>query len=251
MAKISLITATFNAAATLEGCLKSVSRQSLLPEHIIIDGSSIDETFSIATEYRGHRLKVFSEPDNGLYDAMNKGIRQATGDIVGILNADDVYSGPDVLQMVADVFDEERVDACYGDLCYVDYRDISKVVRYWMSGDLHYRNFYWGWMPPHPTFFVRRIVYEKHGVFNLNLGSAADYELMLRFLLRYRVSARYIPKVLVKMRNGGVSNFSIANRIRANRMDRKAWKVNGLHPYAWTFIAKPLRKLGQWFYRYP
>lgn len=249
MAQISLISATFNAAMTLIGCLESVSIQSLLPEHLIIDGCSTDATVSIATANVRHQLKVFSDPDQGLYDAMNKGVRQTTGDIIGILNADDFYASPDVLQMVADTFRDESVDACYGDLCYVDYYDTGKIVRYWRAGDFHYRKFYWGWMPPHPTFFVRRSVYERYGLFNLDLGSAADYELMLRFIVKYRIRAAYIPEVLVKMRTGGVSNASLRNRLLANRMDRKAWAVNDLKPYPWTLWLKPLRKIGQWVIR--
>lgn len=251
MAQISLITATFNAATTLAGCLESVSGQSLLPEHILIDGCSADETVALATAYAGHQLQVFSEPDKGLYDAMNKGVRMASGDIIGILNADDFYVGPDVLQMVTKAFREQIVDACYGDLCYVGYRNTDKVVRYWRSGAFHYSKFYWGWMPPHPTFFVRKSVYEKYGLFNLDLGSASDYELMLRFLVRHRLNAVYIPKVLVKMRTGGVSNAALTNRLRANRMDRKAWAVNGLRPYPWTLKMKPLRKLSQWIFTKP
>lgn len=251
MLQISLITATFNAATTLAGCLESIRSQQLLPEHLIIDGGSTDETLSLVTAYSGHRLLVHSEPDRGLYDAMNKGVRMAGGDIIGILNADDFYAGPDILQMVAEAFRNENIDACYGDLCYVDDQNTGKVVRYWRSGNFHYRRFYWGWMPPHPTFFVRKSVYEKYGLFNLDLGSAADYELMLRFLVRHRIRAQYIPRTLVKMRTGGVSNASLLNRLKANRMDRKAWAVNGLRPYPWTVTMKPLRKICQWYRKMP
>lgn len=250
MTHISLITATLNAAATLTASLQSVSAQSLLPEHLIIDGGSTDGTLALAARYAAHPLKVFSEPDRGLYDAMNKGLAKASGEIIGILNADDCYARRDVLQLVAEAFRDPRIDACYGDLCYVDGSDAGRVVRYWRSGAFHYRRFFWGWMPPHPTFFVRRAAYEKYGVFNLGLGSAADYELMLRFLVRHRLQAAYLPRVLVNMRTGGVSNASLAGRLKANRMDRKAWEVNGLRPYPWTLLCKPLRKVGQWLVRY-
>jgi glycosyltransferase involved in cell wall biosynthesis len=251
MADISIVTATYDASKTLLHCLQSVGNQAVIPEHIIIDGRSTDQTLKIAGEYIGHQLQITSEPDNGIYDAMNKGIQKITGDIVGILNADDFYASPYVLKKVAEVFKDKAVDVCYGDLCYVDYHDTAKVVRYWRADTYNYRKFYWGWMPPHPTFFVRKSVYERFGLFNVNLGSAADYELMLRFLVSQRLNAVYIPEVLVYMRTGGVSNVTVANRLRANKMDRMAWSVNGLRPYPWTLALKPLRKVGQWIFKKP
>ena len=181
-------------------------------------GGSTDRTVDIVRR-SGQVARLISEPDNGIYDAMNKGIGLATGDIIGILNADDFYTGEQVLANVVRAFQEDNTAACYGDLQYVDYTDTDKVVRHWHSGIFAGpRQFYWGWMPPHPTFFVRRDVYEKYGVFNLELGSAADYEIMLRFLVKHQVTAAYIPEVLVKMRTGGVSNASVNNRLAANRM---------------------------------
>lgn len=212
---------------------------------------------------------MVSEPDRGIYDGMNKGLRLATGDVVGILNADDFYSSAETLAKVAKVFAEPGVDSCYGDLVYVADEKESlqssvistqsrvsgpfardyKVVRYWRSGEFDYREFYWGWMVPHPTFFVRRSVYERYGYFNLEMGTAADYELMLRFLVRHRISAAYLPEILIQMRSGGASNVTLKARMKANRMDRKAWEVNELKPYPWTLMMKPLRKVGQWFSR--
>ncbi|WP_459947580.1 glycosyltransferase family 2 protein [Desulfocastanea catecholica] len=251
MTQISLITATYNAAVTLDHCLQSVASQTVTPEHLIIDGCSTDETLMVAGNHSGHLLQVVSEPDNGIYDAMNKGIQKANGDVVGILNADDFYASPEVLEDVTKAFQDPSVDACYGDLCYVNYDDTAKIVRYWQADGFDNRKFYWGWMPPHPTFFVRKAAYERFGAFNLDLGTAADYELMLRFLVRHHLHAVYIPKVLVKMRTGGVSNAALKNRLRANRMDRKAWLVNELRPYPWTLTMKPLRKIGQWFSKAP
>lgn len=194
--------------------------------------------------------RIISEKDNGLYDALNKGIRFASGDVVGMLHADDFYAGADVLEQVAEVFRNPEVYACYGDLLYVNRsNDQTRVVRYWRSGAFNHKRFYWGWMPPHPTFFVRKSVYEKYGLFNLNLGTAADYELMLRFLVRHRIITAYIPEVLVHMRTGGMSNASVNNRLKANRMDRKAWEINGLEPYTWTIFLKPIRKIPQWWIR--
>jgi len=243
----SLVTATYNSASLVSSCLSSVQSQPFSVEHIIIDGASVDTTL-VAVRSFPHVAKIISEPDQGIYDAMNKGIALATGDVVGILNSDDFYADSQVLERVARIFADPSVDSCYGDLQYVT-PDATTVVRHWKAGQMHERSFYWGWMPPHPTFFVRRSVYEQFGLFNLNLGSAADYELMLRFLVKNRITTAYIPYVLVKMRTGGASNASLQNRLKANAMDRKAWSVNGLNPYPWTIIAKPLRKIGQFFRR--
>ncbi len=253
----SIITATLNSADTLLNCLESVQEQSLscqhmishMISHMIIDGGSTDDTLRIIEAYQFENCHVISEPDNGMYDAMNKGIRMASGDILGILNADDFYADRDVLSKVADIFQDDSIDSCYGDLQYVDRYNVHQVVRHWRAGRFERKRFLWGWMPPHPTFFVRRSVYEKFGNFNLNLGSAADYELMLRFLVKHKISTAYIPGVLVKMRIGGKSNASLKNRLIANRFDRMAWKVNGLRPYPWTLTLKPLRKIGQYIFK--
>jgi glycosyltransferase len=147
------------------------------------------------------------------------------------------------------VMQDTAVDSCYGDLLYVDRDDPSRIVRYWKAGAWTRRSFLWGWMPPHPTFFVKKGVYASHGGFDLALGTSADYELMLRFLYKHRITAAYIPQVLVRMRSGGLSNASLAARLRANCMDWKAWRLNGLLPAPWTIIVKPLRKLYQYVNR--
>jgi glycosyltransferase len=244
---ISIVTATYNAASTLQNCITSVAEQHVTAEHIIIDGASSDETLNLIKKHRSLLGQCVSEPDRGIYDAMNKGISCCNGEIIGILNADDFYPSPHVLSWVSKAFSDPSVDACYGDLQYVDAKNTEKVTRYWKSDNYNIRRFYHGWMPPHPTFFVRRSVYERFGRFRLEFGTAADYELMLRFLVRYRISAKYIPHVMVKMRGGGASNASVTNRIKANRMDRKAWAINGLTPYPWTLWAKPLRKIRQYW----
>ena len=246
MIRISVITASYNSAATIRDCLESVRSQRVDSEHIIIDGGSTDGTLEIVNSF-SYVSKIVSEADNGIYDAMNKGITMASGDVVGILNSDDFYAHPDVLTRVAQVFADRSIDSCYGDLNYVDPADTSRIIRRWKSRTFNRNNFYWGWMPPHPTFFVRRSVYEKYGKFDLTLGSSADYELMLRFLVKHKITTAYIPEVLVKMRVGGISNSSIKNRIEANRMDRKAWKANGLKLYPWTTIFKPLSKITQFY----
>lgn len=247
---ISIITAVFNSKDFIETCIKSVLAQTYQDkEYIVIDGGSTDGTLEIIKQSQSGITKLISEKDNGIYDAMNKGISHATGDVIGILNADDFYPSSEILEKIAEVFNKGNIESCYGDLMYVDSEDTDKVIRYWQSGPYDVHKFYQGWMPPHPTFFLRRSVYEKYGFFNLNLGSAADYEMMLRLLLKHRISTTYIPEVLVKMRVGGISNSSLKSRIHANRMDRRAWQVNGLKPYPWTLLLKPLRKVNQFFVR--
>jgi glycosyltransferase involved in cell wall biosynthesis len=243
--KISIITATFNSGATVKDTLHCIRSQAYPDiEHIIVDGGSRDNTLDIVREFP-HVSRIVSEKDNGIYDAMNKGIRLATGDIIGILNSDDIYTDDAVLSDIAAAFADPAVMTVYANLQYVHADDLQRVQRNWVSGPFKPRNFYFGWMPPHPTFFVRREVYEQAGVFNLEMRSAADYELMLRILLKLRLPAHYIPRVIVKMRAGGLSNASLLNRLRANKEDRMAWKLNELTPFFFTLYLKPIRKIGQ------
>ena len=243
--RISLITVTYNSAATIRDTLDSVLSQDYPDvEHIIIDGGSTDDTLKIIREFP-HVARLISEKDDGLYDAMNKGIKIAGGDIIGILNSDDVYTQPDVLSKIASCFEDKDISASYGDLQVVQASDLGKIVRTWKSGKFKRSDFYFGWMPPHPTFFVRREVYNQVGLFNTSLHSASDYELMLRILFKNRIKAAYIPEILVKMRQGGLSNSSFRQRIHANKEDRIAWKLNELKPYFFTLYLKPLRKIFQ------
>lgn len=245
--KISVITATYNSGRTVGDTLKCVAAQTYAPvEHLVIDGGSKDDTLNIVNGFP-HVAKVVSEKDKGIYDAMNKGVAHATGEVIGILNSDDVYTDEKVLQDVMTIFKDESIDACYADLQYVRADDLNKVVRTWRSGRFNARSFYWGWMPPHPTFFVRKRVYDQIGGFNLELRSAADYELMLRAFMKYKLNVQYLPRIIVKMRAGGESNASLRNRLRANGEDRKAWKINGLKPWFFTLYLKPARKLVQFF----
>jgi len=247
---VSIITATYNSEKTIKHTLTSIASQDYRHiEHIIIDGQSTDNTLSIIREFP-HVTKIISEPDSGIYDAMNKGLRMCTGEIIGLLNSDDFYVSSSIIRQVVEKMVEEKTDSLYGDLVYVHPEETQKIKRTWMAGKFHPRNFLFGWMPPHPTFFVRRQIYDAHGHFNINLKSAADYELMLRFLYKSKISVSYLPQVLVKMRAGGMSNASLANRIKANREDREAWRVNDVKPYFFTTWLKPLRKLTQ-FVRKP
>lgn len=246
--KLSIITITYNSAATLEDTIKSVLSQSYKEvEYIIVDGGSKDDTLKLIEKYKTHIHQSISEKDNGLYDALNKGINMATGDVVGILHSDDFYAHDKVLANVVTGFKENNCDAIYADLHYVDKEDTTKIIRKWKSGNYQPGAFFKGWMPPHPTFFVKKSCYEKYGTFNLKLKSAADYELMLRFIHKHKISICYLPECIVKMRTGGTSNVSFKNRWRANREDKLAWELNGLSPRFYTFILKPLRKLGQFF----
>lgn len=244
--KISIITVTYNSAATLEETILSVINQSYNNiEYIIVDGKSSDSTLSIIDKYKSRIAKFISEKDNGIYDALNKGIQMASGDVIGILHSDDFYTSNDIIQKIAARFENEKCDALYGDLLYVSKDNTNKIIRKWKAGELNSHSFLFGWMPPHPTFFVKKEVYEKHKAFNLDFKTSADYELMLRLLYKHKIKTAYLPEYLVKMRMGGQSNVTTKNRILANLEDRKAWEVNGLKPYFFTLFFKPLRKISQ------
>ena len=246
MMKISVITVCYNASETIDHCIKSVRSQNYPAiEHIIIDGGSTDGTMELLGQYRDQVARCVCEPDAGIYDAMNKGIRLATGDVVGCLNSDDFYADDRVISDVASVFNDCEIDCCYSDLEYVDYRNTEKVVRHWKSRPFSRGLFKTGWHPPHPTFFARRDMYTKYGLFDLDLNISADYEIMLRFLERYGVKSYYIPRVLVKMRIGGISNRSLKQLFKANIQCCQAWKKNGFRISLFTAIRKPLSKLLQ------
>jgi glycosyltransferase involved in cell wall biosynthesis len=245
--KISLITASFQCAQTIEDCIQSIINQTYPNiEHIIIDGGSKDGTLEVINKYRDKIAKVVSEPDRGIYDAMNKGIKLAIGDIIGIINSDDVVADRTVVETLVKAMSDSNADSCYGDLVYIDRENMDKVIRYWNAGQFQRERFRNGWMPPHPTFFVKRALYEKYGLFNLDFPVTADYELMLRFLYKYNVSTTYIPKVLVKMRTGGKSRPGLINTAKNMRENYRAWKENGLDASLLTFVMKPLSKATQY-----
>jgi glycosyltransferase involved in cell wall biosynthesis len=221
--KISVITVCFNSAETIADTLKSIVIQTHGEiEQIVIDGGSSDSTLTLVRAQALPGAIVISEPDNGIYDAMNKGIALATGDVIGFINADDFYPSPDVLALVASAFESSGADCCYGDLCYVQQDDVSKTVRYWRSAPFSPGLFERGWCPPHPTFFVRREVCVRLGGFDLSFNIAADFELMMRYLEAAHITSRYIPKVLVKMRLGGTTNRSLINIFKQNIEIRRA-----------------------------
>jgi glycosyltransferase len=249
MMKVSIITAVRNGAEALRDCIESVRNQTYSAEHIVIDGASTDGTLDIIAEYRSCIAKVISEPDSGIYDALNKGIRLASGDIIGLLHGDDFYAGDGVLQAVVEAFQKKSTDSCYGDLQYVDKNNPHRIIRHWKSSEYTTGKFKYGWMPPHPTFFVRREIYNKYGLFNTDFKIAGDYELMLRFLEKYGISTYYIPEVLIKMRLGGASNRSLKNLFIKSSEDYRAWKVNNLNGGLYTIFLKNFTKIPQFLIR--
>jgi glycosyltransferase involved in cell wall biosynthesis len=252
--RLSIITVCYNSVTTIGDTLRSVAQQNYLDyEHVLVDGGSTDGTVQLIVQFAAQhpekRIRWKSAPDKGLYDAMNKGINWCEGDYIGILNADDFYAHNEVLSEVMHTIDKNNALALYADLDYVDAQSVHKTLRKWHSGFYKRNSFLWGWMPPHPTFFVHKSLYQQFGTFRLDLKSAADYELMLRFIHKHEVKPVYLPDTIIHMRAGGISNASFGNRLAANKMDRKAWKVNGLSPYFFTLWLKPLRKIGQFFSR--
>jgi glycosyltransferase len=246
---ITILTATYNSSRFLKDALQSFARQTHdEKELIVIDGLSKDNTLSILQEYQHHISQQLSETDKGIYDALNKGINLAKGDVIGILHSDDYFASNKVLSQVAALFKEDnQLEAVYGDLDYISRDKEDKIIRKWISGDYKYQKLKQGWMPPHPALFIKKDCFTKFGNYNLNYKSAADYDLILRFLFKYQIKTTYLPQVLVKMRVGGLSNQSLKNRINANQEDYRALKSNGMKFAFMVSIIKPLRKLGQYF----
>jgi glycosyltransferase involved in cell wall biosynthesis len=246
--KISIITVSFNSVNTIEDTIRSVISQDFNNiEYIIIDGGSTDGTVDIINSFSDYIYYFISEFDNGIYEAMNKGINVATGDIIGILNSDDFYPTTNVIDDVAKSFLKYYCDALYGDLVYVHPTRTHKIIRYWQAGHYSTTNIKNGWMLPHPTFFVKREIYKRYGLYDVELDSAADYEMIIRLLYKHNILVHYKPVILVNMRAGGLSNRSLLNRIRANKYDGIAWTKNQLNRPLFIRIKKPLQKLSQFF----
>ncbi len=250
--RISVITVVLNDPR-VGRALETIFRQEVDAEveTILIDGGSTDPDTVRELQRWRERVSIFvSEPDRGLYDAMNKGIRLATGDIIGFLHADDRYADRFVLRDVAAALSDPTVEGCYGDVVFVSRR--GSILRYWRAGQYRRWKYYFGWMPTHLTFFVRRAVYERLGVFNLAYPIAADYELMLRFLFLGNIRVRYIPRVLVCMDIGGTSNGSLRAILRGNWECWQSWRAHRLGAQGVLVpVLKPLRKLGQFLRRPP
>jgi glycosyltransferase involved in cell wall biosynthesis len=254
--RVSIITATFNSAHTIADCIASVNHQTYPDiEHIVIDGGSTDHTLQIIEKTPNRIAKLVSEPDNGIYDALNKGIQLATGDIIGFLHADDLFAADDIVARLAHVFEKHSIPAkrvtsgVYGNLVYVNRHQPELVIRYWKSKPFHRKYLQYGWMPAHPTLFLRRDVYQKHGTFNASFKIAADYDFMLRILRDKSLHFEYLPEVISKMRVGGASNKNLRNLAKKSHEDLKAMKNNKIR-FRWLVLFfKNIRKLSQFFHR--
>lgn len=243
--KISVITSVYNNKAFIAEAIESVLSQTYDNiEYIVIDGASTDGTVEIIEQYADNIDIFVSEPDKGIYDGLNKGIEKATGDVIGFLHSDDLYEHSQVLETIAKTFKEHGVESVYGDLTYVKKESPETIVRYWKSGPFSTKRLKSGWMPPHPTFYVRREIYERYGAFDLRYKIAADYDSVLRFLGKEKISTHYIPEVLVRMRVGGESNRSLKNLYRKSKEDYMAMKSNGIGGLD-ALILKNLSKIQQ------
>jgi glycosyltransferase len=261
--KISIITATFNSEITIAGCISSVNSQIHQDiEHIIVDGASKDNTIEIVKNTPNRSVKLISEPDKGIYDALNKGVKQSTGDIIGFLHSDDMLASPQTIQNIVDSFSFplnpdknkagketslEKVDVLYGDLVYVDKDNPKRIIRYWKSQPFHPALLLRGWMPAHPTVFMRREVYEKHGFYDLSIKIAADYDYLLRVFSDPTLRFVYLPEVITKMRLGGISNRGFKNMIHKSKEDYQAILKNKMPYPIWVLFIKIVSKIPQYF----
>jgi glycosyltransferase involved in cell wall biosynthesis len=241
--KISIITVTYNSAATLAHTLESVNNQDYADvEHVLVDGGSTDETVSIIQSFP-HVAKWVSEKDNGLYDAINKGIGMATGDVIGILHSDDFFPGNHIVSLIANAFEENDVAAVYGDIAFVRPGQLGKIVRLYSSRKFTPQRFGYGYMPAHPSFYVRRNCYETMGLYKTGYKIAADYELLMRFIFKHHISYTYIPEILVYMRTGGISNKNMRSRYTLNKEIIKACRENGVNTNMAVLSLKYINKI--------
>ena len=239
--KVSVITVSFNSVDTIGDTLEAVRSQAgASVEHIVVDGGSTDGTQAVVGRCNEQVTKFISEPDEGIYDAMNKGIGLATGEVVGCLNADDVYADKIVLSDVAEAIEAQALDAVYGDLLYVGQEGNDRILRYWRAGEYRPGSFRSGWVPPHPTFFCRRELFEKFGYYRSGYRIAGDFELMFRFIEKHRINVRYIPKPLVHMRVGGRAN-TMRGIMQGNREIVHAFRCNGA-PFPMRFFPARLAR---------
>lgn len=250
--KVSIITVVFNAVDTLTDTIASVSAQTYPDiEHIVIDGGSTDGTVQVIERNQNKFSHWVSEADEGIYHAMNKGIQMASGEVIGFLNADDVYQNSNAVAAIAACFADQSVQACYADLVYVDRDDLNKVIRYWRSQPYQAGLVERGWMPAHPTFFLRKSVYQRYGGFNQRLKYQSDFEFTARILAIHGVSAQYLPKVIVRMRIGGATNNSWHNILKGNLESYRACRELGLKLTPLYFFTKFMMRVPQFFNKPP
>jgi glycosyltransferase involved in cell wall biosynthesis len=243
--KISVVTSVYNRVGTIGETVASVRRQThAAVEHIVQDGGSRDGTRDVLARLAAPGMQVESAPDRGIYDGINRGIARATGEVVGLMHSDDLFAADDILARVAETFATREVDGVYGDLVYVSAADPGRVIRYWTSGPYHQDRLRRGWMPPHPTLYLRREVFARWGSYDTDFRIAADYEAMLRWLVKGRIRLAYIPIVMVRMRVGGESNRSIGRILRKSAEDYRALRRHGVGGLG-TLAAKNFGKLGQ------
>jgi len=247
--KISIITPTYNSAKTIKRTILSIIDQHYNNlEYIIIDGVSTDGTLEIVRSYQNEiNTKFISEKDNGIYDAMNKGIKLATGNIIGILNSDDFYDDDKVLAVVAEAFKDQKIEAVYGDIKYFS-NDINQIKRYWRAGGYKESKLNYGWTIPHPTLFLRKNIYDKYGFFNTDFKIAGDYEFILRILKTYHINTKYIPKVFVRMYDGGISGRDFKQRMEGWNELKKAWKINNFKVPTFFVFRRILFKFSQYLF---
>lgn len=246
--KITIITVCYNSSSHIEDAINSVSEQDYKDiEHIVIDGNSTDGTKQLIESHANKLGYWISEPDQGIYDAMNKGIKNATGDVIGILNSDDFYYDNQVISKIAEAFSEPKLDAVFGDLIFVDPNNLDKTVRTYSSKKWHPDRFAKGYMPAHPTFFVRKEFYEKHGLFEIDYKIAADYEMLIRLLYVHQLNYKYLPMKMVKMRKGGVSSNGIKSNITLNNEIIRACRKHGIKTNALKIYPKYFNKIFELF----
>lgn len=244
--KVSIITVCYNSAATIESTIQSVIFQDYSNiEYIIVDGESKDNTLDIVRKYEMHIDTIISENDSGIFDAFNKGIQNATGDIIAILNSDDFYMNNKVISKIVRAFESCDCELVFGNIYYVDAQNTNRIIRRWKSSSYSKLKAIFGWMPAHPAFFVRRSVYNKYGGFNTNFKYSGDYDFMMRLLYKYNLSSKYVDEFLVNMRSGGNSNSSLRARLKVEKEDRLAMGMNKMPFPIFISLFKRLRKLNQ------
>jgi len=249
--KVSIITATYNSEAHIADCVRSVNSQTYDNiEHIIIDGASKDNTLEIINSLPNRVTTIVSEPDKGIYDAMNKGIKAATGDVIGILNSDDFFASNDVIENIVKEFsNDSTLEGVYTNLYYVNQDNADQIVRHWVSNPFKVRSFFKGWHPPHPTLYLRRDVYKNYGNFNLDFSLSADFELMLRFFEKYNIKTKYLPITTIRMRLGGATSKNWQNVRNQNIQCINAFRTNGFRPPLLYPVYRLLPKLLQFIKR--